>query len=38
MVVNMSIPKLYAPDETTLLAWLGDATICEVTEERNGVF
>ena len=31
-------PKLYAPDGTTLLGWLSDATVCEVTEERNGVF
>jgi len=32
------IPKLYAPDGATLLAWLPDATVCEVTEERNGIF
>ena len=31
-------PKLYAPDSTTLLAWLRDTTVCEVTEERNGIF
>ena len=32
------IPKLYAPDGAALLAWLADATACEVTEERNGIF
>jgi len=31
-------PKLYAADGSTLLSWLGDATVCEVTEERNGIF
>jgi len=31
-------PKLYAPDGAALLSWLSDATVCEVTEERNGVF
>jgi phage minor structural protein len=31
-------PKLYAADGSTLLTWLGDATICEVTEERNGIY
>ena len=32
------IPKLYGPDGTSLLFWLGDATVCEITEERNGIF
>jgi phage minor structural protein len=32
------IPKLYAPDEATLLSWLPDAIVCEVTEERNGIY
>ena len=32
------IPKLYAPDGAALLSWLLDATVCEVTEERNGAF
>jgi len=32
------IPKLYAADGSTLLSYLGDVTVCEVTEERNGVF
>ena len=31
-------PKLYASDGATLLAWLADATVCEITEERNGIF
>ncbi len=31
-------PKLYASDSTTLQSYLPDATVCEVTEERNGVF
>jgi phage minor structural protein len=26
------------PDGVTLKSWLGDATFCEVTEERNGIF
>jgi phage minor structural protein len=32
------IPKLYAPDGTTFLATLADTTVCEVTEERNGIY
>jgi len=32
------IPKLYSPDGAALLTWLPDATVCEVTEERNGIF
>jgi len=32
------IPKLYEPDGEELNAWLADATVCEVTEERNGIF
>ncbi len=31
-------PKLYAPDSAALITWLSDATICEITEERNGAF
>lgn len=31
-------PKLYEPDGSSLLCWLSDATVCEVTEERNGIF
>jgi phage minor structural protein len=31
-------PLLYAADGTTLLAYLSDATTCEITEERNGIF
>ena len=37
VVVNI-IPKLYAPNRTSILAHLVDTTICEVTEERNGIF
>jgi phage minor structural protein len=29
---------LYAPDGATLLAYLSDTTVCEITEERNGIF
>ncbi|MDR0531122.1 MAG: hypothetical protein LBG83_03540 [Oscillospiraceae bacterium] len=32
------IPQLYATDGATLLAYLSDATTCEVTEERNGIY
>jgi len=32
------IPKLYGPDRVSLLTHLSDATVCEVTEERNGIF
>ena len=32
------IPKLYAADGTTLLSYLSDATMCEITEERNGPY
>jgi phage minor structural protein len=37
-VVVCLIPKLYTSDRVTLLCWLADVTICEVTEERNGVY
>ena len=32
------IPKLYDRDGTTLLEYLSAATVCEVTEERNGIY
>ena len=31
-------PILFAPNRTSLLAHLADATACEVTEERNGIY
>ena len=32
------VPKLYAGDGTTFLATLSDTTVCEITEERNGIY
>ena len=31
-------PILFAPNRTSLLAHLADATVCEVAEERNGTY
>lgn len=32
------IPILYKPDAKTKIGWLADASDCQCTEERNGVF
>ena len=32
------IPILYKPDAKTKIGWLAEASDCQCTEERNGVF